>query len=107
MECISLDYWKSDCVSFLNKHKETYVWAVFCYFLLKRLESYIFIQENITIWENKYGCAEHYRCETILFSLPILSLKYDCVIYWYIVDQGHTKDDVDSLNAIDNIFWII
>ena len=57
-----------------------------------------------TIWENTYGCDDHYRCATALYLMSMLSQAF-----YVIVDRGisapeNGREVVDGLNAIGKSF---
>ena len=57
-----------------------------------------------TILENKYGCAEHYRCDTSLYLFSILFQSFNIIIYRGISAKGHGREVVDGLNDTDKMF---
>ena len=57
-----------------------------------------------TIWDNKYGCSEKYRCATVLYLLSMFSRAYNIVVYRCVESPGHVKDFVYVLNATDKSF---
>ena len=57
------------------------------------------------IWVNKDGCTEYYRCDTILYLMPMLSNAF-----YFIIDRGisapyHVREVSDGLNSIENGFF--
>ena len=58
----------------------------------------------ITIWENIYGCAEHYRCATALYLMSMLSQAFSVIIDHGISASGNGRELVDGLNAIGKMF---
>ena len=52
-----------------------------------------------TIRDNMDGCVEHYRCDTALYLLSILSQAFNIIIYRDTSAPVHDIDVVDGLNA--------
>ena len=53
------------------------------------------------IWENTDGCAEQYRCASVLHLMSVMSQNYSSIIDRGISAPGHGKEVVDGINAID------
>ena len=53
------------------------------------------------IWENTYGCAEHYRCATVLYLMSMLSQAFSVIIDCGISALGHGREVLDRINVID------
>ena len=43
------------------------------------------------MWENTYGCAEHYRRATALYLIPMLSQEFSVIIDRGISAPGHGR----------------
>ena len=56
------------------------------------------------IWENEDGCAERYRCTTVLDLFYILPQAFDIVIERGISSLGHGKEFLHGLNDKDKRF---
>ena len=54
-----------------------------------------------TIWENTDGCAEKYKCASALYLMSVISQTYSLIIDQGISANGHGKEVVDGLNAVD------
>ena len=59
-----------------------------------------------TIWENTDGCAEQYRCVSVLYLISVMSQCYSIIIYRGISAPSHGKEVVDILNAVDKRLYI-
>ena len=57
-----------------------------------------------TIWENTYGCAEHYICATALYLMSIFSLEFYVIIDRGISAPGYGREVVYGLNTTDKRF---
>ena len=57
-----------------------------------------------TIWDNRYVYAEHYRCDTALYLLSILSQDFNKNIYRGISATGYGREFVDGMNTTDTRF---
>ena len=53
------------------------------------------------IWKNTDGCAEQYRCASVLYLMSVMSQTYSIIIDCGISAPGHGKEVVDGLNAVD------
>ena len=60
----------------------------------------IVLNKLSTIWENIYGCAEHYRRTNTLYLISILLHDFSVIIDRGISAPGHGRELVDGLNAI-------
>ena len=67
--------------------------------LLKRKK--ILTSSLSTIRENTDGCVEHYRCDSALYLMAVMSQFYSVIIDGGISAPGHEKEVVYGLNAID------
>ena len=56
-----------------------------------------------TIWENNYGCAEQYRCDSAVYLMSVLSKCYSIIIDRGISAPVHGKEVVDGLHAVKNL----
>ena len=56
------------------------------------------------IWENIYGCDEHYRSASILYLMSMLSQTSYVIIDRSISAPGHGIEIADVLKAIDKRF---
>ena len=65
--------------------------------LLKRKQ--LLFSGMITIWENTYGCADHYRCATWLYLLWIFSQYFNIIIEHGNSATGHGREVVYGLNS--------
>eukprot|EP00957_Ditylum_brightwellii_P034289 2600559-Ditylum_brightwellii.AAC.1 len=54
--------------------------------------------------EETDGCAKQYRRASAINVLRMLSMKYNIFIDRAVGAQGHGKDIVDGLNAVDKSF---
>ena len=55
----------------------------------------------ITLWENAYGCAKHYRRAMQLYLLSMLSQSYYVIIDRGVSATGHVRYVVDGLNTTE------
>ena len=60
-----------------------------------------------TIWENTDGCAEQYRCASVLYLLSVMSQTYSIIIDCGVSEPGNGKEVVDGLNAVDKRYIYI
>ena len=100
--------------------------AVFHYFLLDDRKHYtektatnskdimgllqnkkVLMTNKSTIWDNIYGCADKYRCTTVLYLLSTFYHAYKILIYHDVGASGHGKYVAYGLNATDNFFLSI
>ena len=61
----------------------------------------IFTTSLSTIWENTDGCAEKYRCASVMYLMSVMSKTYSIIIDCGISAPGPGKEVVDGLNAVD------
>ena len=54
----------------------------------------------IIIWENTYGCANYYRCATVLYLMQMLSQALSVIIEQGISATGHVRGVVYGINTI-------
>ena len=59
----------------------------------------VLMTKKSTIREDKYGCAEQYRCSTELYLLSMLSHTYKILIDCVVEAPEHGIVFVDGLNA--------
>ena len=59
-----------------------------------------------TIWVNTDGCADHYRCATVLHLMSMLSQAFYVIIERGTSFIGHGRQVVDGLNSILKRFLI-
>ena len=64
----------------------------------------IVLNKLSTIWENIYGCAEHYICATALYLMSIFSLEFYVIIDRGISAPGYGREVVYGLNTTDKRF---
>ena len=84
------DHSKQDAVTTSAHIKQT----------LEMLKKRIFMVSGIsTIWDNTYGCAEHYRCATALYLLSMLLQYFNIIINFGISAQGYVREVVDNFYA--------
>ena len=57
-----------------------------------------------TVLEHSDGCAEQYRCTTVIYLLSMLSQLYNSIIGIGIIAPGHVREVVDGLNATKKWF---
>ena len=58
----------------------------------------------ITIWENTDGCADHYRCATVLHLMSMLSQAFYIIIHSGIIVPGHVRQLLYGPNTIEKCF---
>ena len=56
------------------------------------------------IRDDKFTCADHYRCATALYLLSILSQSFNKIIDRGISVPGHVREVVDDLNDTNKSF---
>ena len=54
-----------------------------------------------TIWENNHGFDEQYRCASALYLMSVIPQCQSIIIDRGISANGHGKEVVDGLNAVD------
>ena len=57
-----------------------------------------------TVLEHSDGCAEQYRCTTVIYLLSMLSHAYNSIIGSGIIAPGHVREVVDGLNSTNKWF---
>ena len=60
-----------------------------------------------TIWKNTDGCAEQYRCASVLYLMSGLLQNYSIIIDRGIIAPGNGKEVVDGLNDVDKRYIYI
>ena len=60
--------------------------------------------DKITIRVNVDGFSDQCRCATALHLLSMLAQECNVIIYRGVGTPGHSRDDVDGLNATNKIF---
>ena len=56
------------------------------------------------MWENINGCAEKYRCATVIYLLSTKAHEYNIIINCGVGAPGHVREVEDFLNATYNFF---
>ena len=69
--------------------------------LIELLKQKKLMLELSPIWENTDGCAEQYRCPTVLYLILFLSQRHSIIFDQDISAPGHGKEVIDGLNTID------
>ena len=67
----------------------------------------VLITNKGTIWDNKYGCGDQYRCATALYSLSMFYHAYNILIYCDFRTIGHGKYVAEGLNSAGKSFLTI
>ena len=82
-----------------------------CHYYCKHQTIYFIAQrKNVlatslsSIWENTDGCAEKYRCASVLYLMSVMSQYYSIIIDQGISSPGHGKEVVDGINAVDKYY---
>ena len=57
-----------------------------------------------TIWENTNGCAEQYRCASVLYLMSVMPQTYSIIIDRGISAHGHGIEVSDELNVFDKCY---
>ena len=63
----------------------------------------ILSSELSTLWENTDGCAEHYRCDTALYLMSMLSQAFSVIIDRGISAPRHRIEVFDELQLIPTV----
>ena len=72
--------------------KDTTTTTAHINFLIEMLKKEkVLTSTSSTIWENTYGCAEHYRCASALYIMSVLSQCHSIIIDRGISAPGHEK----------------
>ena len=56
------------------------------------------------MWENIYGCAEQYRCATVIYLLSMTAHEYNIIINCGVGALGHVREVEYFLNATYKMF---
>ena len=64
-------------------------------------------RKKSTIGGNTGGCADQYKCASVLYLMSVMSQCYSVIIY-HISAPGHGKEVIDVINSIDKryIFFL-